>query len=119
MDQAGNVEAARSYTVKIDTRKPTTAAPYSAGVVRYRTAKLRFLVKDKAPCAGKAAARIVIKNGSNRIVKTIKKTVKTGVTSTASFRCRLAKGKYRFYVYATDPAGNRQVKITSNRLTVR
>ena len=45
--------------------------------------------------------------------------VKTGVGSTASFRCKLARGKYRFYVYATDPAGNKQVKVASNRLTVR
>ena len=95
VDQAGNSEAPRSYTVRIDTRRPTTAAPYSASVVRLRIAKLRFVVRDKAPCAGKAAARIVIKNGSNRTVKTIRKTVKTGLTSTASFRCRLRKGSYR------------------------
>ena len=119
VDKAGNSEAPRSYTVRIDTRRPTTAAPYSASVVRLRIAKLRFVVRDKAPCAGKAAARIVIKNGSNRTVKTIRKTVKTGLTSTASFRCRLRKGSYRFFVYATDPAGNRQVKVTRNRLTVR
>ena len=34
VDRAGNVEAAKSLTVKIDTRRPTTSAPYSASVVR-------------------------------------------------------------------------------------
>ena len=61
----------------------------------------------------------MVKNSHNRAVKTIKKSVKTGVGSTASFRCTLARGTYRFYVHATDPAGNRQVKVVSNRLIVR
>ena len=37
----------------------------------------------------------------------------------ARFVCRLAKGRYRFYVYATDAAGNTQSTVASNRLTVR
>ena len=37
----------------------------------------------------------------------------------ASFVCRLAAGQYRFYVYATDAAGNKQSRVASNRLTVR
>ena len=89
--------------------------------MRYGTAKLRFTVKDKTlyRYGVKAAARIVIKNSHNRVVKTIKKSVKTGVGSTASFRCKLARGTYRFYVHATDPAGNKQVKVVSNKLIVR
>lgn len=118
-DRAGNVEDPTTIAVSVDTRKPTVRAPYAASVVRGRTAKLRFVVKDATPCAGTAAAKLVIKNARGRAVKTLKKTVKVVVASTASFRCRLAKGKYRFYVYATDPAGNRQVKVASNRLTVR
>ncbi len=61
----------------------------------------------------------MIKDSRRHTVKTIKKTVKTNVTSTAKFRCKLPRGTYRFYVYATDPAGNRQVKVASNRLNVR
>ena len=38
---------------------------------------------------------------------------------TATFRCTLAKRTYRYYVYATDVAGNRQNKVAGNRLTVR
>ena len=53
-------------------------------------------------------------------MKTIKVArVKAGVTSAVKFRCKLAKGKYRFFVHATDAARNAQSKIASNRLTVR
>jgi photosystem II stability/assembly factor-like uncharacterized protein len=121
VDKAGNAEAYKYATVKIDTVRPTVSARYPASVVRYGTAKLRFTVKDKTlyRYGVKAAARIVIRNSHNRVVKTIKKSVKTGVGSTASFRCKLARGTYKFSVYATDPAGNKQVKVVSNRLTVR
>jgi photosystem II stability/assembly factor-like uncharacterized protein len=118
-DAAGNAESPTTLTISVDTRKPTVRAPYAASAVHGRTAKLRFTVKDTAPCAGTAAAKIVVKNARGRAVKTLKKTVKAGIASTASFRCKLAKGKYRFFVYATDPAGNKQVKVASNRLTVR
>jgi photosystem II stability/assembly factor-like uncharacterized protein len=121
LDRAGNTETAKSVTVKIDTVRPTLSARYAASVLRNATARLRFVVKDKTlyRYGVKAAARIVIKNSHNHVVKTIKKSVKTGVGSTASFRCTLARGKYKFYVYATDPAGNKQVKVVSNRLSVR
>jgi hypothetical protein len=119
-DVAGNVGAATPAVIRIDTRKPTTRAPYAAAVIRLRTVKLRFVVADQAPCAGTASARIVVKNAHGHKVKTIKVArVKAGVTSTVRFRCKLAKGKYRFFVYATDAAGNAQSKIASNRLTVR
>ena len=119
-DKAGNAETAKSVRVRIDTRHPTTRTPYAASVVRGSTAKLRFIVKDTAPCAGKAKVRIVVKNSHRKIVKTVRiATVKTGLTSVARFRCTLARGTYKFFVYATDRAGNKQSKIGSNRLTVR
>ena len=43
----------------------------------------------------------------------------TGVTATVKFRCKLATGKYKFFVYATDAAGNAQSNIATSRLTVR
>ncbi len=121
VDRAGNAETATSVTVKIDTVRPAVSARYPASVTRYGTAKLRFVVKDKTlyRYGIKAAARIVIKNSHSRVVKTVKKSVKTGVGSVASFRCTLPRGTYKFYVYATDQAGNKQVKVVSNRLIVR
>lgn len=38
---------------------------------------------------------------------------------TYSFRCTPAKGTYRWYVYATDLAGNQQAKAASNSLRVK
>ena len=35
------------------------------------------------------------------------------------FRCTLAKKTYRFRVYATDAAGNKQAVAGSNKLVVR
>ena len=119
-DAAGNAGAASSAVIRIDTRKPTTRAPYSAAVTRGKTVKLRFVVADQAPCAGTASAKIVVKNARGRTVKTVKAArVTAGATSTVKFRCKLAKGKYRFFVSARDAAGNPQSKIASNRLTVR
>ena len=37
----------------------------------------------------------------------------------ARFLCSLAKGKYRFVVYATDAAGNAQTAAAGNTLVVQ
>ena len=36
-----------------------------------------------------------------------------------SFACNLAKGTYKWYVYATDLAGNQQANVASAKLTVK
>ena len=119
-DQAGNVEAAKSCQVKLDTRKPTTAAPSAAKVRKGRTAKLKYKVKDAAPNGGTATVKIKIKNRAGKVVKVLKLGVKNvNVKLSAKFRCRLAKGRYKFLVYAVDAAGNKQGHVGSNRLTVR
>ncbi len=41
------------------------------------------------------------------------------VPQTASFTCLLPKGVYRYFVYATDAAGNRQSHVGSASLKVR
>ena len=38
---------------------------------------------------------------------------------TYKFRCTLAKGTYKYYVYATDASGNAQSKIGYAKLTVK
>jgi hypothetical protein len=120
-DINGNVEAQHvvTFTIVKDTAAPTTTA-YAASVVRYRTATLRYMVNDADPTKGTATVTIKIKNSAGRFVKTIPAAVKTvNEAQSAKFRCTLAKGTYRFYVYATDASGNVQSKAGSARLTVR
>jgi len=64
---------------------------------------------------------IVIKNSRGRVVKTLGKYAKRPMCLPlmCKFRCKLAKGRYRYYVKATDAAGNRAAKIGNARLTVK
>ncbi len=118
-DVAGNDEAEQTFTVNVDTAKPTTSAT-SVSVRRGRTATLKYKVADAAPTQGTATVSIKIKNSHGKVVKTIKvgsKSVNTALT--AKFRCKLAKGAYKYYVYATDASGNAQAKVGSARLRVK
>lgn len=118
-DRAGNVEAIRLIRVRIDTRRPTTRALYRASVRRYRYVTLRYRVNDTKPTCGKATVTIRIKNLRGRTVKTLKPGLKSVNTNLGwRFRCGLARGNYRFWVYATDRAGNPQLTTGSNLLRV-
>ena len=64
--------------------------------------------------------RLVVKNSRGVVVKhfTIKGASPVAQLIT-SFRCKLAKGTYRYSVYAKDAAGNSQSKVGSNKLAVK
>jgi hypothetical protein len=104
----------------VDTVAPTTLAPKAASVVKGKKATLKYQVNDAAPNLGTATAVITIKNGAGKVVKTLKPGSKAvNALQSASFTCKLAKGKYKFYVTATDAAGNKASNTAVNRLTVR
>jgi hypothetical protein len=116
VDVAGNVEAWRTCTVRIDARGPVTKAR-AAGVRRGARVKLRYRVDDLTP---KAVVRLLVKTRSGRTRATIRLGWRgTNVLRAASWRCRLSRGTYRLVVLATDQAGNRQARAGSARLTVR
>jgi hypothetical protein len=118
-DAAGNVEPAKSATVKIDSAKPTTKA-FAATVRRGRTVKLGYQVSDALPGCGRAAVTLKIYRGTK--VKTtikIKTASACNVKQLYKWRCTLAKGSYTLKVYATDLAGNAQSKVGGARLTVK
>ena len=120
-DVNGNVEAQQTVTFEIlkDTVKPTTSA-WAVAVLKGRVATLKYKVTDPEPTKGTAAVSIKIKNRAGKVVKTMSAGTKTvNVPLTKNFRCKLAKGTYRYYVYATDASGNAQSKIGSARLTVK
>jgi hypothetical protein len=120
VDRTGNVEAASSFRVRIDTRKPRTRAPYRASVARYGWAKLRVRIVDTKPCGIFGSPTILVKKSNGKVVfRKAYVHVKVNARVTLTFRCRLARGTYRFLVLAKDAAGNRQSGIGYNRLTVR
>ena len=80
---------------------------------------LRYSVKDLKPTCGKATVTIRIKTLGGRTVKTLKPGLRGVNTSQRyRFRCGLARSTYRFWVYATDRAGNKQLIVGVNRLRV-
>ncbi len=120
-DVNGNVEAQQAveFTIVMDTARPRTSAT-SVSVRRGRRATLKYKVAEAEPTKGTATVSIKIKNSHGKVVKTIKagsKTVNTALT--AKFRCRFAKGTYKYYVYATDASGNVQAKVGWARLRVK
>jgi hypothetical protein len=120
LDNAGNASSLGSCTVRIDTTKPRTTAPYTASVRRGAKVILKFKVLDAKPTSGKAIVTIKIKTLKGKSVKTFTLKNRT-VNSLQSyrFRCTLKQGTYRFYVYATDAAGNVQSRVGSSKLTVK
>lgn len=102
-----------------DTVGPRTYAPRSASVRKGRTATLYYRVRDDQAASATVTIRIRTRAGA------LKKTLPLGLRGTGPlrccrFRCRLARGTYRFTVYARDLSGNAAQKpLGSNRLTVR
>ena len=118
-DVFGNVSVG-SFTVKLDKTQPLPKALARASVRRGRNCTLKYKVVDARPGSPTADVRIVIKDAHGRRKwsgKLLARPVDKDLTYT--FRCKLRSGKYRYYVYATDAAGNWQASVGSNRLTVR
>jgi len=118
-DKAGNTETARSFTVMLDSRRPTTRS-YTATVKRGKKVKLGYRVNDPSPGCGKATVTLKIYKG-----KKLKKTIKVpgtcacNVKKTRSWKCTLPRGRYTVKVHATDIAGNVQRQVGRARLTVK
>jgi hypothetical protein len=109
-----------SATVHIDTTRPETATLGNASVRRGKAAKLRYRISEPSDLSPSADVVITIKRSNGRTVKTI--PVAAGPMNsdrTCSFTCRLARGTYRWYVAATDLAGNREANVASAQLRVR
>ena len=117
-DNAGNV-ATRTFHVRIDTRRPVAKAPWVAEAVSGQPAALSCAVSDPRPGSPSATVTITVKTASGRAVKTLRFTRQpVGKRLICRFRCTLAVGQYRFFVSATDAAGNRVADPASNRLEV-
>ena len=119
-DKAGNLEKSRSVTVRIDTRRPTPVADQAAAAVRGGRATLPFSIGDPRPGSATATVTIRIVDSRGKLAqKAVLRAVKVDSPRSYSFICRLAKGRYRFFVYATDAAGNTQTQAVVDQLVVR
>jgi len=119
LDSAGNQETARTCSVRIDTRRPEPIARWAATVTSGHVASLAYYIRDPRPGSPTANVTIRVTTPAGHLVRKLKASgVAVDRKLAASFVCRLAAGQYRFHVYATDAAGNTQVKVASSRLTV-
>ena len=119
VDRAGNEEAFNRVVVRVDASPPVPRAPTAARAHRGSAASLTYRVDDAPPDAGRVTVVIRVRDASGAVVKTLLPGAQpVGVRLTARFRCSLAPGLYRFAVYATDAAGNPQVKPAGNTLRV-
>ena len=116
VDLAGNLETARSCRVRIDTEGPLTGAR-RASARRGQRLTLRYRIED---LTAKARVRIVIRTLAGGPRKTLRLGLRgTNAVRSCRWRCSLPRGSYRYFVYATDQAGNRQARLGSAGLVVR
>jgi acyl-CoA thioesterase I len=120
VDNAGNREATKSCTVKIDTRGPKTVAARPCVVERGFWPALSYRANDLLSPKAEISIRISDAKGRTRHIVHLgwQRTNQTHVTSVLGWRCRLPVGSYRYTVLATDLAGNTQTQAGSNKLIV-
>ena len=100
--------------VRIDTQRPATLAPSAASVHRGGIALLTYGVNDPSPCAGWCTVHINVVDSHGAVVhRHTSGHVHNGMLYQTAFTCDLPKGLYRFHVYATDAAGNKQANVAS------
>ena len=116
---AGTTSAPKTFT--IDTTKPTTDALNAVSVKRNKTAKLKFRISE--PAGHSPSAQVVLKIKAAKGGNTVKTKTLNGVPMNAqqtySFKVTFKKGSYKWYVYATDLAGNTQANVDKAKFTVK
>jgi C1A family cysteine protease len=117
-DLAGNVEEARSCTVKVDTTGPTCAIR-STSAKRGRRVSTTFLVADALSPEIKYSLAVRSRTGAVKVTAASPGWRAAGVWRTWSFPCTLAPGTYQMVVRGRDLAGNAQAVLGRAELVVR
>jgi photosystem II stability/assembly factor-like uncharacterized protein len=116
-DAAGNTEAVRSVTVKIDTAGPTTAGRAARGRTS-RPLTLRYRVTDMLSTRA-TDVKLVVWNARGKVVKSFALGARsTAVWYGVTWKPK-ARGTYRYLVTGKDLAGNAQVRAGGGRMVVR
>ena len=116
-DAAGNAEAVRSSSVKIDTLGPTTAARPASG----HTGKAIVLWFDATDALSPRAESVVIvvRSAAGKLIKKIAAgAVSAGEWHSVRWKPSAA-GSFRYSVSARDVAGNGPSKVGSARIRVK
>lgn len=117
VDAAGNVEATKSVTVRIDTVGPTTSGKAASGLHRHAVT-LRYFVSDKlSPKA--TSVVLVVKNRRGKVAKSFSLGAKTARVWYRVKWTPTARGTYTYVTQAKDLAGNKQSKAVAARVVVR
>lgn len=107
--------------LNVDNYKPKTYAPKKSVVKKGRYTRLYWKVSDSFT-GGKAYVTLKIKRG-RKVVKTLKiaggRLTAINKTLYLRYKASLARGTYKFYVYAKDRAGNNQANLAGNWLVVK
>ncbi len=117
-DNAGNVEAAHSCQVNIDTLGPVCAAK-NASVRRGRSCRLYFKIHDQL--SPKVTNVLTISTPSGVVKKQWSWNYGENFSGYwwTKYRCRLARGIYILSVYGKDLAGNAQSVVGRGYLRVK
>ena len=102
---------------RVEDLGPTTSAAATVAVSKGQKAKFKYKVdEDVGPSVN---VSIKIYKGSTLKTTIDCGSVSQGVWHTKSWKCTLARGTYKWKVYATDGAGHAQRNIASKVLKVR
>ena len=105
-------------STRADVTGPRTFAVAPSTVSRGGGALLRYRVTDTQSAT--STVTIKVTDGSGRTVATLRLGRQTTAAQhTWRFFCLLPRGTYRYWVYASDEAGNPQTHVGSNTLTVK
>jgi beta propeller repeat protein len=117
LDGAGNLEAVKSLTIRIDTRGPTTAGKTAAGR-KGKAITLKYRIADSlSPQASNVT--LTVKTAKGKVLKRFSLGSRTTNTWLSVKWTPKAGGSYRYSVSAKDLAGNAQSKAAVAKVTVR
>jgi photosystem II stability/assembly factor-like uncharacterized protein len=117
IDAAGNAEVIKVLAVCIDTAGPTTAARSTSGRPKV-VLQLRYRISDRLG-SRVGSERVVLRTARGKLVRIFAAPLAPlGIWTASDWRPR-ARGVYRYFVYATDEAGNRQRNVAHGTVVVR
>ena len=118
-DNVGNA-ATKTFTVRIDTLRPTLSVPTSLKAKAGAYVTLKYRINDGAQSSGGATVKVIVRNARGATVAVWKLgTRKTNTALRFVFPTPGARGTYTASVYATDLAGNIQQNVGQTRLTLK